>query len=56
MYIIPLLELTLDYTVLNYCPLDTTRCTYAEDNFISHHFAWQKADCSKHHRTTESMS
>ena len=33
-YIIPPLELTLDYIVLNYCLLDTTCFTYAEGNFI----------------------
>ena len=54
--IIPPLELALDNIVLNYCLLDTTCFTCAEDNFISHQLAWQKADCSKHHRTTEPMS
>ena len=33
-------------------PKDTTR---AEDNFIIHQFAWEKADCSKHHCTTKPM-
>ena len=33
-YIIPPLELTLDYIVLDYCLLDTTSFTYAENNFI----------------------
>ena len=33
-YIISPLELTLDYIVLNYCLLDTTCFTYAEENFI----------------------
>ena len=33
-YIIPLLEFTFDYIVLNYCSLDTTCFTYTEDNFI----------------------
>ena len=34
-YIIPPLELTLDYIVLNYCLLDTTCFTSVEDNFIN---------------------
>ena len=34
-YIIPPLELTLNYIVLKYSLLDTTCFTYAEDNFIS---------------------
>ena len=54
-YIIPLSELTLDYIVLNFCLLDMTCFTYADDNFISHQLAWQKADCSKQHCTTEPM-
>ena len=33
-YIIPALELTLDYIVLNYCLLDATCFTHAEDTFI----------------------
>ena len=33
-YIIPLLELTLDYIVLNYYLLDTTCFTYVKDNFF----------------------
>ena len=33
-YIIPPLELSLDNIVVNYCLLDTTCFTYAEDNFI----------------------
>ena len=33
-YIIPLLQLTLDYIVLNYCLLDTICFTYAVVNFI----------------------
>ena len=37
-YIIPLLELTLDFIVLNYFLLDT-RFTYAEVNFIKHQLA-----------------
>ena len=32
-YIIPPLELTLENIVLNYCLLDTTCFTYADDNF-----------------------
>ena len=55
-YIIPSLEITLDYTALNYCLLDITCFPYAKDNFISHQLAWQKADCSKHHCTTEPIS
>ena len=33
-YIIQPLELSLDYIVLNYCFLETSRFTFAEDNFI----------------------
>ena len=32
-YIILLFELTLDYSVFNYCLQDTTCFTYAEDDF-----------------------
>ena len=47
---------TLDYIVLNYCLLDTTCFTNAEDYFTSHQVRWLKADCSKHLYTTEPMS
>ena len=33
-YIIPQLEFALDYTVFNYCLLDTTCFIYAKHNFI----------------------
>ena len=49
------MELTGDNIVLNYCLLDTTCFTYVEDNFSSHQFVWQKADCSTHHCTNETM-
>ena len=55
-FIIPPLELTLIYIVLNYCLRDMTCFTDAEDNFISLRFMWQKTDCSKYHSTTEPMS
>ena len=56
-YIIPPLERTSDNIMLNYCSLDTTCFTYAEDNFItSHQLAWQKANCSQNHCITEPMS
>ena len=55
-YIIPPLDLILDYIVLNYCLFDTSCFTYAEDHFISHQLAWQKADYPKHHCITELMS
>ena len=55
-YIILLLELTLDYIVLNYWLPDTTCFTYAEDHFYQNHqLAWQKTDWYKHHNTTEKM-
>ena len=55
-YIIPQLELILDYIVLNHWLLDSTCFNNAGDNFISHHLVWQKAGFSKHHCTTELMS